>query len=548
VDHYFAVVPVDVLGNFDPIVNYGAVYPVAPEVVSRELCLFVGQPDPVSKNNVSREISFVVADDTTPAPVTGLGSGFTVLSSTNLYQSLDLDWTAYDELAQRDIVRYRVYVGSSYYEDVSSMEPFTYAPANSGLFTLTGLDAYGIYYVAVVAEDVLGNYDSVVRAVSSQASTDSVGEVQDLRVVCGENSLTFLWDEPVDGITFLDYYAVYFAGATTPEILAPTSTTYEVTGLQPAHGYPMRITTVDIFDTESGGSSLLAATWLQNPTNFVVGAWTNELTLSWNASVPGEVLSYYAIFNDSVAITNVSGLTPIATTTFTNMTVEAFEEFTNYYYAVVAVNIAGSYNPDVDGVLPEFDLDADGLSNDDEIGIYGTNPNDADTDHDGLTDYQELFDYLIDPLNPDIDDDQLLDGDEFVWGTLVDVRDSDNDLLGDGWEVLYGLNPLVINNITLDVDGDGYNYYEEYLADTNPTNALSYFNISGIIPGTPVRVFYESSAHRVYSLLWQTNLFSAGWIQHDNSQQIPGTGAETSLSDYTPVQTQRFYKVNVDLP
>lgn len=37
------------------------------------------------------------------------------------------------------------------------------------------------------------------------------------------------------------------------------------------------------------------------------------------------------------------------------------------------------------------DTDADGLTDEDEIGIYGTNPLSADTDGDGFTDYEELF-------------------------------------------------------------------------------------------------------------------------------------------------------------
>ena len=424
-DHYFAVVPVDVLGGFDPIVNYGAAYTLSPEVVSREFSLFVGQPDPLPRNSVSRELVMLGPDDTTPAPVTGLESGFTVLSSTSAYQALDLDWTAYDEIAQRDVVRYRIYVGASYFEDVTSMDPYTYVPAGSGLFTLTGLDAYGIYYVAVVAEDVLGNYDPVVRSVSAQSSTTGIGEVRNLSVVCGEDSLLFNWNEPADGITFLDYYAVYFGGALIPEIVAPATTSYEVTGLDSAHGYPMRITTVDVFDFESGGSSLLAATWLQNPINFVAGGWTNGVTLTWDASIPDELLSYYAVYQDTELLTNVTGRTPVSTTTTTNMMIDVFENYSNYYFAVVAVNIADGYNPVVLGVLPDIDLDDDGLTNDDEIDIFGTNPYDADSDHDGLSDYDEIFVYFIDPMNPDIDDDQLLDGDEIALGTYLNNRDSD---------------------------------------------------------------------------------------------------------------------------
>src|SRR5690606_26557653 len=42
-DHFFAVVPVDGLGNFDPAVHYAAAYVVSPQVVSREMSLYIGQ-------------------------------------------------------------------------------------------------------------------------------------------------------------------------------------------------------------------------------------------------------------------------------------------------------------------------------------------------------------------------------------------------------------------------------------------------------------------------------------------------------------------------
>jgi hypothetical protein len=46
------------------------------------------------------------------------------------------------------------------------------------------------------------------------------------------------------------------------------------------------------------------------------------------------------------------------------------------------------------------DTDQDGLFNDDETGVYGTNPNKADTDGDGRDDGQEVFDQT-DPKNAD---------------------------------------------------------------------------------------------------------------------------------------------------
>jgi hypothetical protein len=48
----------------------------------------------------------------------------------------------------------------------------------------------------------------------------------------------------------------------------------------------------------------------------------------------------------------------------------------------------------------EEDADGDGLSNYDEVHLYGTDPSAADTDGDGVSDYDELFVDGTDPLVP----------------------------------------------------------------------------------------------------------------------------------------------------
>jgi len=61
------------------------------------------------------------------------------------------------------------------------------------------------------------------------------------------------------------------------------------------------------------------------------------------------------------------------------------------------------------------DTDRDGL-NDEEEGMYGTNPNEVDTDLDGLTDRDEVKVFKTDPNNSDTDGDTYLDGEEIRGG------------------------------------------------------------------------------------------------------------------------------------
>ena len=46
------------------------------------------------------------------------------------------------------------------------------------------------------------------------------------------------------------------------------------------------------------------------------------------------------------------------------------------------------------------DSDEDGLTDADEVNIYGTNPALADTDGDGFTDKAEIYTLKTDPLEP----------------------------------------------------------------------------------------------------------------------------------------------------
>ncbi|HOZ53335.1 MAG TPA: hypothetical protein PK142_01495 [bacterium] len=66
--------------------------------------------------------------------------------------------------------------------------------------------------------------------------------------------------------------------------------------------------------------------------------------------------------------------------------------------------------------LETVDSDIDGITDYDEIYLYGTNPYIIDTDGDGLGDHEEIMIFGTDPLNPDTDSDTYLDGQEIISG------------------------------------------------------------------------------------------------------------------------------------
>lgn len=90
----------------------------------------------------------------------------------------------------------------------------------------------------------------------------------------------------------------------------------------------------------------------------------------------------------------------------------------------------------------EGDLDADGLTNDQE-GPLGSDPSDADSDDDGLKDGDEVLIYATNVRNRDSDGDLLIDFDEInTYKTNPNGSDSDGDGASDGLEVAQGSDPL----------------------------------------------------------------------------------------------------------
>ena len=264
-DHYFAVIPVDGLGNSTPSFHYQGAYVLMPEVVSREANVFIGnEPDPPFREVVSREASFVVADMLVPAPVTGVASGFFAGTSRSQYGAVDLDWTAYADEEQRDIVRYRMYASDRFFTNVTGMA-WTVFPENPNRWdgkrrgTIQGLNPAQIYYVAVVAEDAVGQVNPVVYSVSAKSSIGSVGDIRNLTSASTLSTWEVRWEVGVPGDNvedFLKEVRVYSNRQPSPILLQPLSRSYSLPALLAAGTTTVRVTTVDIFGAESPGLTI----------------------------------------------------------------------------------------------------------------------------------------------------------------------------------------------------------------------------------------------------------------------------------------------------
>ncbi len=151
------------------------------------------------------------------------------------------------------------------------------------------------------------------------------------------------------------------------------------------------------------------------------------------------------------------------------------------------------------------DSDEDGLTDNEEIEVYRTDPFNADTDFDGIQDGAETN---SSPLADDTDGDGLSDGEEILKGSEPAIRDTAGDGVDDGWKVLYEFDPSV--PLSGDTDKDGLSDYDEWLTGTNPTNAASRFaSVMAGQDGPNLRVQFPTLRGRLYDVQTSTNIVSA---------------------------------------
>lgn len=127
---------------------------------------------------------------------------------------------------------------------------------------------------------------------------------------------------------------------------------------------------------------------------------------------------------------------------------------------------------------------------------------------------------------------------------FLDPADKDQNRIPDFWENQF---KLADRTEGADADQDGFNDYQEYLADTNPTNALDFLNLS-LDKGLRELVLPFTSNVRNYVIEANTNSIAlpASWI---NVMEFIGSDAEERI-DISGIfkEPNAFFRLRVNKP
>ena len=117
------------------------------------------------------------------------------------------------------------------------------------------------------------------------------------------------------------------------------------------------------------------------------------------------------------------------------------------------------------------------------------------------------------------------------------------------WLSSYGITNKQDDIENMDLDGDGFTVLEEYVADTNPTNATSFFHplLATRTPTSAVFTVEASSTQRVY-MIQQTDVLLAPGPEWTTITNQTGTGSTWTWENSIQPDDRAFFRSGVRLP
>lgn len=121
---------------------------------------------------------------------------------------------------------------------------------------------------------------------------------------------------------------------------------------------------------------------------------------------------------------------------------------------------------------------------------------------------------------------------------LLATADSNQDGIPDGWMAQFLIHPGLAGAGEMDPDLDGVKTFDEWVADTNPTNAASVLKLE--LAAGAQAFNYPASTNRKFTVELATSLNSPQWVE-----LAQGTNGTASIA---PTNESGFYRVRARLP
>ncbi len=121
------------------------------------------------------------------------------------------------------------------------------------------------------------------------------------------------------------------------------------------------------------------------------------------------------------------------------------------------------------------------------------------------------------------------------------LADSDADGLPDLWEAAMGFPTNNASDGMADTDGDGMANGQEFLAGTDPTNALSFLSISARFDTNGAALQFEAVSNKTYSIEYRDALSEGRWVRW---MDLPAQRqSHLEILRDSGLATNRFYRV-----
>jgi len=121
--------------------------------------------------------------------------------------------------------------------------------------------------------------------------------------------------------------------------------------------------------------------------------------------------------------------------------------------------------------------------------------------------------------------------------------DRDGDGMPDSWETAHGFDPDNPADGALDADSDGLTNLQEYLAGTDPRDALSYLKVDAITTSGVVMIHFTAVAGKVYRVLYCDALPGSPWTRLADVPAQPVTQPMAVPDPSASGQFERFYRL-----